>query len=675
MCETLVVHVANLLKVVLMLVQRIAKSFVWISFALLVADVAVAQIDGDELLNPKRVIEIKIEIVPQDWTRLRRQARNPMTAFSGMPNKSPYTYCKADVWLDGVKIESVGIRKKGFFGSADTLRPSLKIKFDEFKQQEPVKGLSRLTLNNNKQDGSQLSQYLTYRLFRKAGNPAPRSNWAHVTVNGESLGIYSNVESIKKPFLKRVFQDKSGNLYEGTLSDFYLRALENIEVKTNEKENERSDIKRLAEILAGDGDLDIAALAEIIDLDAFYRHWALEGLTGFWDGYSSNQNNYYLYFNPKDNGRGQFIPWGADWVFSKGGPFPFAGFGGNRAPTVIYAQGMIANRLYHSKAGPKRYRRTMRQLLDEFWDENAMLDEVDRVEKLITPMLHRAQEGTSRSMKEIREFIRGRRDVVERALKDWRPSIPPEPRKPAYVVDVGTVTGSFSTTFSSDLGKVSDSSQAEIRVQLGADKLEFNKFTARAHLFQFGAFGSPPGGRTANKQALPINLSFTGERSEGKPVTISVIVDRNLFVSNSGKTIRVTGSYLDGGVGGFGPFGGGPKRWIVGSIRLTKAGTNPGDEINGNAELRIVETHGGIFQRRKSTFGGGAKQTGSLRDAMKPQPLTIQQALDTNRDGTVSAEELEQAVDKLKRFDRNGDGKLTVDELYGRSTRLKPQKN
>ena len=36
--------------------------------------------------------------------------------------------------------------------------------------------------NNNKQDTSQLSQYLAYRLFRKAGIHAPRSNFARVTV-------------------------------------------------------------------------------------------------------------------------------------------------------------------------------------------------------------------------------------------------------------------------------------------------------------------------------------------------------------------------------------------------------------------------------------------------------------------------------------------------------------
>ncbi len=72
-----------------------------------------------------------------------------------------YTYFRADIWIDGTKIESVAIRKKGFFGSNDNKRPSLKVKFDEFVEQDPIKGLSRLTLNNNKQDKSLASQMLT----------------------------------------------------------------------------------------------------------------------------------------------------------------------------------------------------------------------------------------------------------------------------------------------------------------------------------------------------------------------------------------------------------------------------------------------------------------------------------------------------------------------------------
>ncbi len=40
---------------------------------------------------------------------------------------------------------------------------------------------------------------MAYKLFNDAGVQAPRCSFAKVTVNGEYLGLYSNVESIGKP--------------------------------------------------------------------------------------------------------------------------------------------------------------------------------------------------------------------------------------------------------------------------------------------------------------------------------------------------------------------------------------------------------------------------------------------------------------------------------------------
>ena len=83
-----------------------------------------------------------------------------------------------------------------------------------------MSGLTRFTLNNAKQDPSYVNQCIGYDLFRAAGVPAPRCNFANVTVNGENLGLYVHVESVKKPYLRQYFASDEGNLYEGTLSDF-----------------------------------------------------------------------------------------------------------------------------------------------------------------------------------------------------------------------------------------------------------------------------------------------------------------------------------------------------------------------------------------------------------------------------------------------------------------------
>lgn len=298
---------------------------------------------ADRLLAADQLTEIAIELPANDWQELCRQNRDIRTAFTGGSTTDPFTYFKGNVTIDGVKIESVGIRKKGFIGSLDNQFPSLKVKFDQYVDQRPIKGIDVLTLNNNKQDQSLVSQFLTYQLFNAAGVHASRVNFARVTVNGQYLGIYSNVETIGKPFLQRRFGNDSGSLYEGTLADFYPKAIDRIEAKN--KNDDRRKLLRLAELLAAKDELKLAGIEQLVDIDNFLRFWAVESLIGFWDGYSNNQNNYWMYEN-RDNGKFYFMPWGADMAFM-GSRGPFGGFG-PQGPTSVYAESMLANRLYRT---------------------------------------------------------------------------------------------------------------------------------------------------------------------------------------------------------------------------------------------------------------------------------------------------------------------------------------
>src|SRR5258708_5278406 len=47
-----------------------------------------------------------------------------------------------------------------------------------------------------------------------------------------------------------------------------------------------------------------------------------------------------------------------------------------------------------------------------------------------------------------------------------------------------------------------------------------------------------------------------------------------------------------------------------------------------------------------------------------PPPSPVFEALDKDHDGILSAEEIQAASESLKKLDRNGDGKLTEDELH-----------
>jgi CotH kinase protein len=188
----------------------------------------------EEMFASDRVIDIQIQIAKEDWNILLYEGRGLATQKSRCEDGYEYTYFDATVTIDGETIENVGIRKKGYLGSLSAIRPSIKLNFQKFIDDQYFHGMKRMTLNNDKQDPSHTHQVMSYALFRRAGVIAPRANFARVTVNGEDLGIYSHVESIKKPFIARHFNDNDGNLYEGQGADFTPERVSLLERKTNE---------------------------------------------------------------------------------------------------------------------------------------------------------------------------------------------------------------------------------------------------------------------------------------------------------------------------------------------------------------------------------------------------------------------------------------------------------
>jgi EF hand domain-containing protein len=54
---------------------------------------------------------------------------------------------------------------------------------------------------------------------------------------------------------------------------------------------------------------------------------------------------------------------------------------------------------------------------------------------------------------------------------------------------------------------------------------------------------------------------------------------------------------------------------------------------------------------------------GPGRDGFRPPMSPLEQALDADHDGIISAEEIANASAALKKLDKNGDGKLTPDEF------------
>lgn len=529
------------------------------------------RIAADSLFQSERLVEINFELDEKDWDILRFQSRSIVGSLGRTPADSPFTYVKANMTIDGKMIQDVGIRKKGFLGSLDDIRPSLKIKFSEFREQDPIDGVDRLTLNNNKQDPACVGQLLAYRMYNRAGTISPRCGLAKVTVNGQYLGIYSNVESIKPPFLARGFGDGSGDLFEGTVADFYPEWVKKFEKKN--KQASRDQIRELADLLAAD-EVDLEKLDTLVDIDAFLRFWATESLLGFWDGYCHNQNNFFVYSNPA-NSKFYFIPWGLDSSFASKSLLPPYRI----RPKSVHAKAILPNKLYRIPEIQDRYLATLNSILADHWNEEELLAEIERLETLVEGELRESNTDFKKTMDKYRKFVSTRRKSLERELKKGPPELRSREHLPTYFDEIGKAKVTFSTRWFDQTPKA-PKSEVQVELEIDGKPVEITKAYAYG---EFSKWPSPDGSK-------PPSIAIVAQRkSDGVRLTLGVGFTEGQFQHPNGSPGAINGLFIEGI--NFFPEGG--MQLIGGTAKLEQASTTDGEPIVGSMDLIIARMNEG----------------------------------------------------------------------------------
>ena len=523
------------------------------------------ELTADKLFSPEHIVQVEIEVPDDEWDKLCAQTRSFPDALGKTIAKSPYSNVKANITVDGMRIENVGIRKKGFIGSLDKVRPSLKVNFSEYQKQDSVGGLDGLTLNNNKQDPSNMTQVLAYQLFNDSGTAASRCNFANVTVNGRSLGIYSNVESIRKPFLKRAFGD-GGELFEGTVTDFLDGWMQKFEAK--DKRSKLSTLEQLRAVVEKE-DLQYDEVDAVLDIEAFVKFWAMESLIGFWDGYTNNQNNYFVYQKP-DNAKFYFIPWGIDAAFSETMPIPPFFI----APKSVHCQSVLANRLYRLPKVQELYRKTMIGFLETHWKEDEVLADVDRLEKLLSAG-KAEDEKFSKAVVGLRRFVRSRRGTLMKELDAWPVKTKDKPKSPPYFTEIGTAKAKFSTRWYGDSpDNPLEQGEVEIEMMLNGEAVKFAQIGAVA---EWSKFPSPEG-------TQPPSIALTGKtETDGDVLVLGVSCEANDFVPSK-TPVEVLGMLFGSGRG---------LIMVSGTAKLDAAASEPEAPVKGELDVRILQLSGG----------------------------------------------------------------------------------
>lgn len=310
------------------------------------------------------------------------------------------TRVPARLTVDGDVVPLVGVRLKRGASQFEGLdgKPGFSIRIDEFVDGLDIGGVTRFTLGNAKWDASFVAEPLAYEVFRAAGVPVARTALARVVVNDESFGLYVMRETYDEAWLERTFDQPDGNLYESPGTSDATDT--DLELRTNEQRNDTSDLTAVAEVVA-DAPAATArgAIEELVDVDELLTVWAVETMTGHWDGYAYDitapgrvppparppgnpyANNFYAYHDPADD-RFVIIPHGADLTFGLGGRT----WGVDPTTPVLVPpkqNATVAVRLWEDPTFHPELAARIGWVLDDVWDADALGRYADGLAELV----------------------------------------------------------------------------------------------------------------------------------------------------------------------------------------------------------------------------------------------------------------------------------------------------
>lgn len=288
--------------------------FFYIIFLLLGLSIQVnSQIPSDkpyaEALFTHGVLNtIELEIPDSTWQ-----------SFLNQVEKKDYYVCT--VTINSERYENVAIRTKGASSLDDVQimgsdRYSFMLSLNKYKKGQKYHGLSKLCLNNNIWDATQMKDAVVYDMCRYISLPAPLSNYAKVMLNGKYFGCYLLVEPVAKNFCGRNYPNEVSNIYKPYHNLAYTG--ENIddyaEIRNFAKVNgDNQSIRRVVSALKSvDTGIDVNSH---IDVENIMKYLALQTIAVNFDCMTGkNTQNYFL---RESGGIISLIPW--DYNLAWGG--------------------------------------------------------------------------------------------------------------------------------------------------------------------------------------------------------------------------------------------------------------------------------------------------------------------------------------------------------------------
>jgi hypothetical protein len=256
-----------------------------------------------------------LSLEPSDWDTMRFDTTNSIEV-------------PAWFWADDEEPILVSVRRKSsraLPSESDPIKVSLKIDINEFVDGQQWRGLLKLSLENGG-DVHPVAEGLAWNLHEMAsvegfygdGYFPALANWAWLNVNGEPVGLYTNVEQRDTQFLRN----------RDLRSDAWFYEIDDIngwELEVGDPHSPTFEALCYAPFSAtgescptpSDADL-LTELDSLIDMRAMLTQGAIDAFTDNPDALFSHGKNYF-YADWADflTRKRRYYPWDLDAVFRK----------------------------------------------------------------------------------------------------------------------------------------------------------------------------------------------------------------------------------------------------------------------------------------------------------------------------------------------------------------------
>ncbi|HTN74906.1 MAG TPA: CotH kinase family protein, partial [Pirellulaceae bacterium] len=252
----------------------------------------------------------------------------------------------ATVLVDGQKYPLVGVHFRGMSSYGMVPRGSKRsfnLSFDMVDEKQRLYGYKTLNLLNANGDPSYLSSVLYSQIARNY-IAAPKANFVKVVVNGESWGVYVNVQQFDKIFVSENYKSAKGTRWKvpgspggnagldyigDNIADYKRR----YEMKSNDNDDAWQALIKLCRTLKETPPDQLeAALKPMLDIDGVLWFLALDNGLINSDGYWVRASDYSIFLD--DKGIFHVIPHDMNEAFHAMG----GGFGG-RGPGMAARPG------------------------------------------------------------------------------------------------------------------------------------------------------------------------------------------------------------------------------------------------------------------------------------------------------------------------------------------------